>query len=271
MRLAGQAKGGFYPTPPSVVDLIAGLIYAPVAYGNRRGRETLRILDPCCGAGEAVAQLAERLAQPYTMPIETYGVELHRDRAAEAGERLHRALAADLFQTSIANGVFGVLYLNPPYDYDNEQKRSEHAFLMQTTRYLAENGVLVFIVPRQRLEVSARYLASHYRQMRCWAFPQPEREAYDQVVLVGYRRPEPHADVHAEARVLEWAAGSLDEMPASPYSEFNIPPMPAGDVLFTTRTVDPVSAAAEARRSGLWASAEINDALWPRGIPAPVR
>ena len=265
MRLAGQAKGGFYPTPPRVTDLIAGLIYAPVAYGPRRGRETLRILDPCCGAGEAVAQLAERLTQPYTMPIETYGVELHRDRAAEAGERLHRALAADLFQTSIANGAFGLLYLNPPYDYDSEQKRSEHAFLMQTTRYLAENGVLVFIVPRQRLEVSARYLASHYRQMRCWAFPQPEREAFDQVVLVGYRRPEPHADVHAEARVLEWAAGSLDEMPASPYAEFNIPPMPAGDVLFTTRTVDPVSAAAEARRSGLWASAEINDALWPRG------
>ena len=88
MRLAGQAKGGFYPTPPRVVDLIAGLIHAPVTYGSRRrGGETLRILDPCCGAGEAVAQLAERLTQPHTMPIETYGVELHRVRAAEAGER----------------------------------------------------------------------------------------------------------------------------------------------------------------------------------------
>ena len=31
----------------------------------------------------------------------------------------------------------------------------------------------------------------------------------------------------------------------------------------TTRTVDPVAAAAEARRSGLWASTEITDTLWP--------
>ena len=266
MRLAGQAKGGFYPTPPRVVDLIAGLIHAPAIYGaRRRGGATLRILDPCCGAGEAVAQLAERLAQPHTMPIETYGVELHRDRAAEAGERLRRALAADLFQTSIANGAFGLLYLNPPYDYDNEQKRSEHAFLMHATRYLAENGVLVFVVPRQRLDVSARYLSSHYRQLRCWAFPEPEREAFDQVVLVGHRRTEPHTDVHAEMRVREWAAGSPEELSSNPYAEFTIPPLPEGDVLFTTRTVDPVAAAAEARRSGLWTSAEINDALWPKG------
>ena len=267
MRLAGQAKGGFYPTPPRVVDLIAGLIHAPVTYGSRRrgGGETLRILDPCCGAGEAVAQLAERLTQPYTMPIETYGVELHRDRAAEAGERLHRALAADLFQTSIANRAFGLLYLNPPYDHDGEEKRSEHAFLMQTSRYLADGGVLVFIVPRQRLDVSARYLSSHYRNLRCWAFPHPEREDFDQVVLMGYHRTEPHADVHAEMRVREWAAGSLGEMPSGAYTEFTIPPLPDGDVLFTTRTVDPIAAAAEARRSGLWFSAAINDALWPRG------
>ena len=267
MRLAGQAKGGFYPTPPRVVDLIAGLVHAPVTYGSRRrgGGETLRILDPCCGAGEAVARLAERLTQPYTMPIETYGVELHRDRAAEAGERLHRALAADLFQTSIANRAFGLLYLNPPYDYDNEEKRSEHAFLMQTSRYLADGGVLVFIVPRQRLDVSARYLSSHYRNLRCWAFPHPEREDFDQVVLMGYHRAEPHTDVHAEMRVREWATGEPGEMPSGAYTEFTIPPLPDGDVLFTTRTVDPIAAAAEARRSGLWASAAINDALWPRG------
>ncbi len=266
MRLAGQAKGGFYPTPPRVVDLIAGLIHAPVTYGSRRrGGETLRILDPCCGAGEAVAQLAERLTQPHTMPIETYGVELHRVRAAEAGDVLHRVLAADLFQTSIANRAFGLLYVNPPYDYDNEEKRSEHAFLMHASRYLADNGVLVFVVPRQRLEVSARYLSSHYRQLRCWAFPDPEREAFDQVVLIGRHQTEPHTDVHAEMRVREWAAGSLDELSSRAYTEFTIPPLPDGDVLFTTRTVDPIAAASEARRSGLWASAAINDALWPRG------
>ena len=85
MRLAAQAKGGFYPTPPRVVDLIAELVHTPSGSYNR-GRETLRILDPCCGAGEALAQLAERLDRPNAIPIETHGVELHRDRAQEAEE-----------------------------------------------------------------------------------------------------------------------------------------------------------------------------------------
>ena len=108
MRLAAQAKGGFYPTPPRVVDLIAELIHTPSGAYNR-GRDTLRILDPCCGAGEALAQLAQRLDRPNAIPIETYGVELHRDRAQEAEERLGHALASDLFATSIANGAFGLL------------------------------------------------------------------------------------------------------------------------------------------------------------------
>ena len=93
MRLAAQAKGGFYPTPEKVVDFIATLIRAPAGY-YYRNREVIRILDPCCGAGEAVAQLGERLTQDNTMPIETYGVELHTDRAEEAASRLHRTLAA---------------------------------------------------------------------------------------------------------------------------------------------------------------------------------
>ena len=133
MRLAAQAKGGFYPTPPRVVDLLADLMAAPAgAYARRQ--ETLRILDPCCGAGEAVAQLAANLRRRGTLPVETYGVELHRDRADDAAGRLDRALAADLFQTSIANRAFGLLLLNPPYDYDAEQRRTEHSFLVHATR-----------------------------------------------------------------------------------------------------------------------------------------
>ena len=70
----------------------------------------------------------------------------------------------------------------------------EHAFLTACTRYLADGGLLVFIVPKHRLAVSARYLASHYGRMRCWAFPDPEREVFDQVVLMGYRKADPSYD-----------------------------------------------------------------------------
>ena len=193
MRLAAQAKGGFYPTPDRVVEMIATLIETPRLSYYSRGKN-LRILDPCCGAGEAAARLAEDMAgnTSVPVPIETFGVELHKERAEEAQARLDHALACDLFNTSMANGAFGLLYLNPPYDWDaGNEKRVEHRFLTHSTRYLAEDGLLVLIVPRVRLAVSARYLATHYGTLRCWAFPRPEREAYDQVVLMGYRKADP--------------------------------------------------------------------------------
>ena len=257
MRLAAQAKGGFYPTPEKVVEFIATLIRAPAGY-YCRNRDVLRILDPCCGAGEAVAQLGERLAQDNTMPIETYGVELHTDRAEEAASRLHRTLAADLFQTSIGNQAFGICLLNPPYDHDPESKRTEHAFLTHSTRYLNDGGLLVFIVPRQRLAVSAKHLASYYYRLRCWAFPHPEREAFDQVVVMGYRMAEPRLDEEAQGQVLAWAEGEPEPLYSQGYPFYTAITSDAGDILFATRTVDPVAAAQEARRSGLWASRRSN-------------
>ena len=265
MRLAAQSKGGYYPTPDRVVDLIADLIRTPNGYYHRE-KETLRILDPCCGAGDALYRLAEGLNRPNAVSIETYGAELHRDRAEEAERRLDRTLASDLFATSIANGAFGLLLLNPPYDFDSEDKRTEHAFLTQTTRYLAEDGLLVFIVPRQRLGVSARYLSTHYGQMRCWAFPDPERDVFDQVVLLGYRKKDPVPDAHAESMVTEWSMGEPEPLRSPPYPDFSPATTPRGDILFATRTVDPVAAATEARRSGLWTNTEITDTLWPAQV-----
>ena len=195
--------------------------------------------------------------------METCGVELHRDRAEQAANVLDRTLACDLFATSIANNAFSVLLLNPPYDWDKEDKRVEHAFLTHTTRYLTDGGLLLFIVPKQRLAVSARYLSSHYRDLRCWAFPNPEREVFDQVVLVGRRKGEPSPNPYAEGQVREWAFGEPEEFSYRPYPVYDPPVVPAGDILFATRTVDPLAAVAEARKSGLWASQEVRDSLWP--------
>ncbi len=262
MRLAAQAKGGFYPTPPRVTGMLGTLVRTPYTYRGRN-QETLRVLDPCCGAGEALAQLADAIRTPGGVPVETYGVELHRERAAEAAGVLDHALGADLFATSIANGAFGLLLLNPPYDYDSETKRTEHRFLTHCTRYLAHGGLLVFIVPRARLSVSARYLASHYGRLRCWAFPAPEVEAFDQVAVLGYRREEPALDARAEEQLLAWVAGEPEALEPHRYPLYAPPASSGGPVLFTTRTVDPAAAAAEARRAGLWASRDVTAALWP--------
>lgn len=75
----------------------------------------------------------------------------------------------------LAHGAFSCLFLNPPYDHDDESKRLEHAFLTTMTRALCPGGVLVFIVPQPRLVgVSARHLAAHYTRFACYRLPDPE-------------------------------------------------------------------------------------------------
>ena len=84
-------------------------------------------------------------------------------------------------------------------------------------------------------------------------------------MLFGYRRAEPLPDPHAEEQIREWADGEPETLSPHRYPVYTAATTPAGDILFATRTVDPVAAAAEARRSGLWASPEITDSLWPTG------
>ncbi len=79
--------------------LIAELI--SVKHGFPPGKDLLRILDPCCGAGEALAQLAECLGRRSRIPVETCGAELHCERVAEAAGRLDRTPA----DTGCAMGV----------------------------------------------------------------------------------------------------------------------------------------------------------------------
>ncbi len=86
---------------------------------------------------------------------------------------------------------------------------------------------------------------------------------------MGYRKEDPVPDAAAESMVIEWSIGEPEPLRSrrDPYSygEYTPATSPSGDVLFTTRTVDPVAAATEARRSGLWTNTDITDTLWPAG------
>lgn len=258
MRLGGQLKGGYYPTPPRVVDHIRSLLYAPIRYGRNRD-QIVRLLDPCCGPGDALRQLADSMDRHVT--VETYGVELHAERAQEAAEQLDHALSSDLFRCSIANRTFNLLWLNPPYDWDREDKRVEQAFLTHCSRYLEPDGVLVYIIPRNQLPTSARFLTTNYRRVRAWAFPEPEVEQFDQVVVLGVRKPQPRPD----ARAMRDLTASIDHLPSLSHNltpEYDIGMSAPGPVMFTTRVIDFSKAVAEAHTRGLWTQDEITEAFW---------
>ena len=52
MRLAAQAKMGYYPTPEDVTPIIA-------KYLKRKREGLIRILDPCAGMGTALKQIGD--------------------------------------------------------------------------------------------------------------------------------------------------------------------------------------------------------------------
>ena len=242
MRLAGLVKGGYYPTPMRCVDLVANLVMVQ-KHMNTESQEAIRILDPCCGPGDACERLAARLASKTKAEIRTYGVELEQERAQKARDQMDFALSSDLFQAMIANNAFQVLYLNPPYDFDSEDKRVEHAFLMHCTRYLVGGGLLMLVVPRHRLSVSAKYLAANYDRLECRRFPDPEYDNFDQVILMGNRRMQPEVNKYGEDKILNWARCPTEQMKTLEDETAGvliaIPTGERTDLLFTIRSVKP--------------------------------
>src|SRR3990172_8327459 len=167
--------------------------------------------------------------------------------------------------TGAAHGSFSCLWLNPPYDHDDEAKRLEHAFLTTMSRALCPGGLLVLIVPQRRLAVSARYLAGHYTRLACYRFPDAEYASFSQVVLLAVKRDGAVGEAQWRTRIEAWAAEPLPELPPAGSAEplYDLPALPAGPVLFASQFFDPEVAAQQARQSGLWASPALAERLWP--------
>jgi 16S rRNA G966 N2-methylase RsmD len=212
-RLESIAVGGYYPTPPNVVELIAAMLEP--GCGN-----SYNVVDPCAGEGAAVFALAERLgskASVYTCEMErTRHAALKARAEARAYWDAQQTLHGDAFRVDMGEGGYRahLLYLNPPYDLDPVYARLEERFLSRFTRALdRDGGLLVFVVPFYALAASADTLALEYELVGCWRFPEPEYAAYKQVVLFARRvsaRLESDATVAEQVRA--WAA-SVDGMP----------------------------------------------------------
>lgn len=171
MRLAAQCKMGYYPTPLAVVEILRKIVTFPA--------EGTHVLDPCCGEGLALEALTKG-----TKAL-THGIELDGERGNEAKKRLRHAVGAGYEEVEISPGSMGLLFLNPPYD-DNEGERKEFVFLRDLIETLAPSGILVYIIPQARLSREvATLLASNLTQIRVNRFPDPDYEAFGQIVVVG--------------------------------------------------------------------------------------
>ncbi len=208
MRIAGQARLGFYPTPDRVMHLLREWI-EPHPHG-------WTLLDPCCGEGAA-----RLLSAPLT-----YGIELEVNRAQMTRDNggFSEVLTGDIESARVPQKSLSALYLNPPYD-DGLDGRVELDFLRRATPWLQLQGLLLFVVPGKQVKsFLAHYLAQRYEFVGAWRFPDPEYAAYGQVVVVGRKRAVPMA-VGASGHVITQAvaAAPILEPPGASGVRWGVP------------------------------------------------
>jgi Uncharacterised methyltransferase family (DUF6094) len=175
-RSISRIKLGYYPLPPAEGARLRRLLaFEPGASA----------VDPCAGTGAALHQLTEGAE------VEKHGVELDAGRAAAASAGGIATVHGNLFDTIGKAESASFLYLNPPYDSEigsTDNMRMEYLFLEHTFRWLVERGVLLTVVPQERLDSAIPLLAGNFTNLRIFRLTDPEADRFDQVALFGVRK-----------------------------------------------------------------------------------
>ncbi len=104
-----------------------------------------------------------------------YGIELDAYRAEQARQRIPNVVEGNTLEVQCAVESLGLSFTNPPYDWmlgPADSRRTEQAFLSHTYRWLKTGGILVFIIPGERLAECSQILATQFRDVRIYR-PRP--------------------------------------------------------------------------------------------------
>jgi hypothetical protein len=179
-RCMNIVKMGHYPTDPVNLSHIMKAIAFPNGV-------TTNLLDPCCGEGKALKQIA------VGNNCFAYGVELDESRALAAQNELHRVGFGTFFHSRISRDAFHLIFLNPPYlavmSEGGGRIRDEKRFLVESMPHLMTEGLLIFIIPYYRLTPDiCRILADNLSRVSVRRFTDPEFKKFNQVAVMGLRK-----------------------------------------------------------------------------------
>ncbi len=179
-RLMNNIKLGYYPTDPGNISHIIQGVQFPEGV-------TTNLLDPCCGCGRALRQIAQG------NNCYAFGVELDNSRAEDAQTRLHRVGFGSYFYSRISHEAFHLLFLNPPYlsvlNESGGKSRHEKRFLIESLCHLVYGGLLVYVVPYYRLTPDiCRVLMDNFDDLTVWRFTDSEFRKFKQVAVMGLRK-----------------------------------------------------------------------------------
>ena len=263
-RLAHNfVKNGYYPTDGVTISRIQNLL-APSG-------KPMRLLDPCCGEGTALADLRQGLIErsgSQAPTIEALGIEFDRERAWHAKTILDRVIHADVHDVVVKARSIGLLFLNPPYGFGvadsaniansdtDKAERLERTFLKKAAPLLAPGGVLVYIVPYYALDAEIRgYLARNFSDVRFFMAPEQQ---FKQCVIFGVKTRSGPARKDVLDMLTRGQAGDLlhQVLPEDWAEElYQVPPAADGEFDFHAVRMDPDQLADELRNwehSLLW-------------------
>lgn len=196
MRLAGQAKAGYYPAHPHSIELLSKhLVLQPFGANNKNN--THQILDPCAGCGLAVKQLAGLIAIPED---NVYAIELDAGRGDTLRANLPTGRVeapASFLNMAVTYQSFGIVYVNPPFDWSGAGQREEQVFAAHAMRALITGGVMVLIMPFTAIKSNrnfCEFLDMNFEDGALWKFPDGEDDEgkayrpYNEVAYIGRRR-----------------------------------------------------------------------------------
>ena len=231
MRWEGKAKLGFFPLPVAEAKRVRNLLRFPDGKCSA--------IDPCVGDGVAFAAIANMTN------VTRYGIELDSFRAEQAKTLCDEVIQGNALEVFCPVHSCSLLYENPPYDWEigtNHNRRLEYAFLKHTYRWLKPAGVLLLVIPVERIDECSQILAEHFRDVRVYQLTAADSRKYRQVAVIGIRRSQrEHDKVQDSAIVREREhyaslASNPDRMPAlqeEPECAYDVPE--SGPVQLTYR------------------------------------
>jgi tRNA1(Val) A37 N6-methylase TrmN6 len=270
-------KDGYYPTDEATLTLIASRL------SFKAGVQ--RLLDPCCGQGDALRFLATHINGQKQSQLHTYGVELDHDRAVRAAIQLDTVLRSNAFDTMIGAGSQSLLFLNPPYgdtvtDQVERQQRDmarlEVQFTQRMLPTLKRDGVFALVVPFPSLTPTfSRYLTMRLHQVHVF---NASTNRFKQVVIIGRKADRRGTQYQVErTRTAEglMAIGEGNPIPAHLAIQTTFEVTPVNDTPFRFEMVRPDSKQLEQafeKHGGLWPTFETAFNLnRHHSVPRPLR
>lgn len=204
-------KNGYFPTDEAT---LARSLAALDIGGNQ-----VRILDPCCGEGVALAEAKHYLTE-CGATVTSLGIEFDAERAWHAKQLLDRVVHSDVQDVVVSARSVGLLFLNPPYGDvvadmaqtgdKTKRDRLEKAFFRKTISTLQFGGIMILIVPYYVIDADfSSMIARHFDRVRFFMSPEAR---FKQCLIFGIKKRAEHPST-AVADMLE--RGGRGEMAES--------------------------------------------------------